>query len=63
MSTSLITPTEALLQVAKQHPFLAAVRSGGDQWSYAALWARVRHIADKIHDLDDTRNPIGLYTG
>jgi len=63
MTTSLITPTEALLEVAKQHPFLAAVRSGGDQWSYAALWARVRHIADKIHDLDDTRNPIGLYTG
>lgn len=63
MSDSLITPTEALLEVAKQHPFLVAVRSGEDQWSYAALWARVRQIADRIHDLDDTRHPVGLYTG
>lgn len=63
MSNSLITPTEALLEGAKQHPFLVAVRTGGDEWSYAALWARVRQIANKIHDLDDTRNPIGLYTG
>ena len=63
MSGSLITPTEALLTVAKQHPFVDAVKSGEDKWTYAALWARVRQIADKIHDLDDTRNPIGLYTG
>lgn len=63
MATSLITPTEALLEAAKQHPFLVAVRSGEDQWSYAALWARVRQLADEIHNLDDTRNPIGLYMG
>jgi ABC-type multidrug transport system fused ATPase/permease subunit/acyl-CoA synthetase (AMP-forming)/AMP-acid ligase II len=63
MSISLITPTEALLEVAKHHPFLTAVKCREDQWSYAALWARVRQIAAKIHDLDDTRNPIGLYTG
>lgn len=62
MSSSFITPTEALLEVAKQHPFLVAVRSGEYQWSYAALWARIRQIADRIHDLDDTRNPVGLYT-
>ena len=61
MSHSFVTPTEALLEVAKYHPSLVAVRSGGDQWSYAALWARVTQIADKIHDLDETRNPVGLY--
>lgn len=61
--TLYITPTEALLQVAKQHPSMAAVNSGGDRWSYAALWARIRQIADKIHNLDDTRNPIGLHMG
>ncbi|KAI9462257.1 hypothetical protein HD554DRAFT_1465627 [Boletus coccyginus] len=63
MSSSFVTPTEALLTVAKQHPFVDAVKSREDQWSYAALWARVRQIADKIRGLDDTRNPIGLYTG
>lgn len=62
MSSSLVTPTEALLEVAKQHPTLIAVRSEEDQWSYAALWARVRQIANEIHDLDETRNPVGLYT-
>ncbi|KAG9315665.1 hypothetical protein JVU11DRAFT_3311 [Chiua virens] len=63
MSRSLITPTEALLEVAKRHPFLVAVRSGESHWSYAALWARVRQIADKLHDLDDSRNPVGLHMG
>jgi len=58
-----VTPTEALLQVAKQHPFKAAVKCEEDQWSYAALWARVRQIADKIPDLGDTGNPIGLHMG
>lgn len=57
------TPTEALLQVAKQHPFKAAVKSGKDEWSYAALWARVRQIADKITDLGDAGNAIGLHMG
>jgi len=59
----MITPTEALLQVAKEHPFRPAVRSACSQWSYAALWARVRQIADKIQDLDDSMNPIGLHMG
>ncbi|KAH7911098.1 hypothetical protein BJ138DRAFT_1007306 [Hygrophoropsis aurantiaca] len=63
MSASMLTPTEALLQVAKSHPFRPAVRSAGSQWSYAALWARVRQIADQIHDLDGSRNPVGLYMG
>lgn len=63
MSSLYITPTEALLQAAKQHPFKTAVRCGEDQWSYVALWARVRQIADKISDLGDTRNPIGLDIG
>ncbi|KAI6044221.1 hypothetical protein EDC04DRAFT_418638 [Pisolithus marmoratus] len=63
MSGSMLTPTEALLQVAKEHPFRPAVRSEGTQWSYAALWSRVRRIADQIPDLDGTRNPIGLYMG
>lgn len=63
MSGLYITPTEALLQVAKQHPYEAAVKCGGDQWSYAALWARVRQIADKIPGLGDTGNPIGLHMG
>ncbi|KAI6120489.1 hypothetical protein EDD17DRAFT_1447134, partial [Pisolithus thermaeus] len=57
MSGSMLTPTEALLQVAKEHPFRPAVRSAGIQWSYAALWSRVRRIADQIPDLDGTRNP------
>ncbi|KAI6112839.1 hypothetical protein EDD16DRAFT_1454657, partial [Pisolithus croceorrhizus] len=56
-SGSMLTPTEALLQVAKEHPFRPAVRSAGTQWSYAALWSRVRRIADHIPDLDGTRNP------
>lgn len=63
MSTSFVTPTEALLEVAKQHPFLVAVRSGEDEWSYVALCARVRQLANGIHDLDGTRSPIGLYMG
>ncbi|KAG6334434.1 hypothetical protein ID866_4655 [Astraeus odoratus] len=63
MSGSMLTPTEALLQVAKEHPFRIAVRCTGTQWSYAALWSRVRQIADQIPDLDHTKNPIGLYTG
>lgn len=57
------TPTEALLQVAQQHPFTVAVKCREDQWSYAALWARVRQIADKIPDLGDTGNSIGLHMG
>lgn len=57
------TPTEALLQVAKQHPFRVAVRNGEAEWSYAALWARIRQIADKIADLGDTGNSIGLHMG
>jgi len=63
MSGLYITPTEALLQVAKQHPSKAAVKCGEEQWSYAALWARVRQIADKLPDLGDTGNPIGLHMG
>ncbi|KAF9233988.1 hypothetical protein BU15DRAFT_53194 [Melanogaster broomeanus] len=63
MSGSMITPTEALLQVAKEHPFRTAVRSAGYKWSYAALWARVRQIANKIQDLDGSRTPIGLHMG
>lgn len=63
MSGSMLTPTEALLQVAKEHPFRSAARSAGIQWSYAALWSRVRRIADQIPDLDGTRNPVGLYMG
>ena len=63
MSGTMLTPTEALLQIAKEHPFRVAVRSAGIQWSYAAVWSRVRQIADQIHDLDNTRNPIGLYMG
>ncbi|KAN0073830.1 hypothetical protein V8E55_012084 [Tylopilus felleus] len=57
------TPTEALLQVAQQHPFTVVVKCREDQWSYAALWARVRQIADKIPDLGDTGNSIGLHMG
>lgn len=63
MSGLYLTPTEALLQVAKQHPFKVAVKSRKNQWSYAALWARVREIADNITDLGDAENSIGLYMG
>lgn len=63
MSGLYVTPTEALLQVAKQHPFKAAVKCGEDEWSYAALWARVRQIADRIPGLGDAGNAIGLHMG
>ncbi|KAF8129326.1 hypothetical protein EV363DRAFT_1338688 [Boletus edulis] len=63
MSGLYVTPTEALLQVAKQHPLKSAVNCGENQWSYAALWARVRQIADRILDLCDTGNSIGLHMG
>ncbi|EGN96326.1 hypothetical protein SERLA73DRAFT_141676, partial [Serpula lacrymans var. lacrymans S7.3] len=57
MSTSMLTPTEALLHVAKSHPFRPAVRASGSQWSYAALWARIRQISDQIHHLDPSGSP------
>jgi len=63
MFDSFTTPTEALLQVAQQHPLKVAVRCKEDQWSYAALWARVRQIADKILDLGVNGYSIGLYMG
>ncbi|KAF8423482.1 hypothetical protein L210DRAFT_3422788 [Boletus edulis BED1] len=63
MSGLYVTPTEALLQVAKQHPLKSAVNCGENQWSYATLWARVRQIADRILDLCDTGNSIGLHMG
>ncbi|KAH7890190.1 hypothetical protein F5I97DRAFT_1802460 [Phlebopus sp. FC_14] len=63
MFGTMLTPTEALLQVAKEHPFRLAVRSAGSQWSYAALWARVSQIASQIDNLDGSRNPVALYMG
>ncbi|KAG9317995.1 hypothetical protein JVU11DRAFT_55 [Chiua virens] len=63
MSAFYVTPTEALLQVAQQHPHKAAVKSGADEWSYAALWDRVRKIANELPALDDTGNSIGLLMG
>ena len=58
---SMLTPTEALLHVAKTNPFLAAIRCNGTQWSYAALWARVRQLSSEIDKLDPRGNPVGLY--
>lgn len=63
MSSLYVTPTEALLQVAKQHPFKTAVKCGENEWSYAALWVRVSQIANEIPGLDDTGCPIGLHMG
>jgi len=60
-----VTPTEALLQVTKQHPLKTAVKCGEEEWSYAALWVRVRRIADEIRRLasENTGCPIGLHMG
>ena len=63
MTTNTVTPTEALLKVAKAHPFAPAVRYGSSTWSYAALWARVRELAKHIEKLDPSQGPVGLHMG
>jgi len=63
MFNNTVTPTEALLQVAKSRPFAPAVRTGSVTWSYAALWARVRALSQHIDVLDQSDAPIGLHMG
>ena len=58
-----VTPTERLLQVARTRPFAPAVRHGPSTWSYAALWARVRGLAEHIENLDQSQGPVGLHMG
>ncbi|OCH93978.1 hypothetical protein OBBRIDRAFT_723741 [Obba rivulosa] len=62
MSTSPLTPTEALLHVAKSRPYFPAVRSGNTHWSYAALWNRIRQLSGHIDYLVEAGLPVGLYT-
>ena len=61
MTNNTVTPTEALLRVARTRPFAPAVRHGSSTWSYAALWARVRELAKHIEKLDQSHGPIGLH--
>lgn len=63
MTNNTVTPTECLLQVARTHPFIPAVRHGSSTWSYAALWARVRELAKHIEKLDRSQGPVGLHMG
>lgn len=63
MFNNTVTPTEALLQVAKSRPFAPAVRTGSNSWSYAALWTRVRELSKRIVQLDQSDAPIGLHMG
>ncbi|EMD36217.1 hypothetical protein CERSUDRAFT_115161 [Gelatoporia subvermispora B] len=63
MNSIKLTPTEALLQVAKSRPFAIAIRCGKTEWSYAALWQRVRELANKIDELETEGRPIGVYMG
>lgn len=63
MTNNTVTPTEALLQVARTRPFAPAVRYGSSTWSYAALWARVRDLAKHIERFDQSQGPIGLHMG
>ncbi|OCH85045.1 hypothetical protein OBBRIDRAFT_740568 [Obba rivulosa] len=63
MNSIKLTPTEVLLQVAKSRPFATAIRSGKTEWSYAALWQRVRELANKIDELETSGRPIGIYMG
>ena len=63
MTNNIVTPTEALLQVARTRPFAPAVRHGPSTWSYAALWARVRELAKRIEKLDYSHGPVGLHMG
>ena len=63
MTNNTVTPTEALLRVARTRPFAPAVRYGSFIWSYAALWARVRELAGHIEKLDQSLGPVGLHMG
>lgn len=63
MNSTKLTPTEALLEAARSRPFTVAIRCGKTQWSYAALWQRVRQLADKIEELETDGRPIGIYMG
>ena len=63
MTANTVTPTEALLKVARTRPFAPAVRYGSSTWSYAALWARVRELAEHIEKLDLSQGSVGLYMG
>jgi acyl-coenzyme A synthetase/AMP-(fatty) acid ligase len=63
MTNNTVTPTEALLKVARTRPFAPAVHHGSSTWSYAALWARVRELAKHIEKLDQSQGPIGLHMG
>lgn len=58
----MLTPTEALLEVAKSNPNLVAIRyPSGDDWTYGQLWARVRRLADKLEDSASIGQHVGLY--
>ena len=63
MTNNTVTPTEALLRVARTRPFAPAVRHRSSTWSYAALWARVRELAKHIEKLDQSLGPVGLHMG
>ncbi|KAI0782789.1 hypothetical protein C8Q75DRAFT_496963 [Abortiporus biennis] len=62
MNTNL-TPIEAFRYLSQQQPYLPAIRSGNEEWCYAALWKRTCDLTYAINEMDTTRRAVGLFIG